>query len=146
MSDRAIRSSMVVLAVLGLGVAGYLTYTHYTGAAPVCSLSHGCEKVQSSAYSELGGVPVALLGLIGYGAILAAALAPSTDRTRLALVGLTLAGFGLSAYLTYRELFTIHAVCQWCVSSAVIMTLLAVAAVVRELRATLELGPALDPA
>ena len=56
---------------IGLGVAAYLTYVHYEGIKPVCGLGGDCEKVQTSEWSKLAGVPVALLGLLGYAAILA---------------------------------------------------------------------------
>jgi uncharacterized membrane protein len=133
-SDRNLRLAMIVLAVIGLGVASYLTYTHYAGIKVACSFGGQCETVQASVYSKLAGVPVALIGLIGYIAILAALFVPVNESTRLVLVGLTVAGFGFSAYLTYRELFSIHAICQWCVGSAVIMTVLAGLAVTRFLR------------
>jgi uncharacterized membrane protein len=74
---------------------------------------------------------VALLGLIGYVLIVGSLLAPDREETRLATLGLTLIGVGFSAYLTYRELFSIHAICEWCVSSAVILTLLLIGAIVR---------------
>jgi hypothetical protein len=80
--------------------------------------------VQTSTYSELAGVPVALIGLVAYVAIMASLLAPENEMTRLATVAFTVVGFGFSAYLTYRELFSIHAVCEWCVPSAIVMTLL----------------------
>ena len=134
MSDRRLWIGMIVLSVLGLGVAGYLTYTHYAGINPVCSISHGCEIVQHSSYSKLAGIPVAVLGLAGYVAMLATLLAPSSENARLATVAVAVSGFGFSAYLTYREVFTIHAICQWCVSSAIIMTVLAGLAITRFLR------------
>jgi uncharacterized membrane protein len=124
---------MVVLAVAGLGVAIYLTVIHYAGINPACSLGQSCIKVQTSQWSKLAGVPVALLGLLGYVAILGALLAPDREETRLAVLGLTVGGFGFSAYLTYRELFSIHAICEWCASSAVILTLLMVGAITRYL-------------
>jgi uncharacterized membrane protein len=130
-SRRALRITMIVLAVIGLGVASYLTYVHYSGIKPACSLGGSCEKVQTSAYSHLAGVPVALLGLIGYVSILALLLAPESELTRFATVAVATVGFGFSAYLTYREVFSIHAICEWCVSSAVIMTLLVILAVWR---------------
>jgi uncharacterized membrane protein len=122
---------MIVLALIGLGVASYLTYVHYSGIKPACSLGGSCEKVQTSAYSHLAGVPVALMGLIGYVSILAVLLLPDSERTRFATVAVTTLGFGFSLYLTYREVFSIHAICEWCVSSAVIMTLLVALAVWR---------------
>ncbi|MFZ0040427.1 MAG: vitamin K epoxide reductase family protein [Solirubrobacteraceae bacterium] len=128
-----LRRLMLVLAVIGLGVASYLTYVHYAGIKPVCSAGQSCVKVQTSEWSKLGGVPVALIGLIGYIGIVLSLLVPDREETRLATLGLTLIGFGFSAYLTYRELFSIHAICEWCASSAVIMTLLLIAAVIRYL-------------
>jgi uncharacterized membrane protein len=124
MSARTLRITLIVLTVIGLGVASYLTYVHYAGIKPVCTAGGSCAKVQTSVYSKLAGVPVALIGLIGYIAILGSLLVRESETSRLATMGLTLVGFGFSAYLTYRELFTIHAVCEWCASSAVIMTIL----------------------
>jgi uncharacterized membrane protein len=83
--------------------------------------------VQSSPYAKLGGVPVAIVGLAGYLAVLASLALP--DRALTAF--LALVGAGFSAYLTYLELAVIDAVCQWCVASAVIMTALALASVAR---------------
>jgi uncharacterized membrane protein len=132
-SERRLVVVMAVLAVAGLGVAGYLTYVHYAGLHPVCVASGGCETVQSSHYAKLAGVPVPLLGLIGYAAILLSLLVRG-ESGRLATAGLALVGFGFSLYLTYLELFVIKAICQWCVASAVLLTALAVLAVVRLLR------------
>src|ERR1017187_9154912 len=125
MSSRALRITMISLATIGLGVAAYLTYVHYSGATPVCSIKgNPCSQVQKSAYSKLAGVPVALIGLIGYILILGSLLAPGSERARFVTTVLTVGGFGFSAYLTYRELFTLHKICEWCVSSFVIVTLL----------------------
>jgi uncharacterized membrane protein len=79
-------------------------------------------------------VPVALLGGIGYALILASFAVPG-EYGRFAGVLLALVGFGFSAYLTYLELFVIDAICQWCVSSAVLMTGVAAVAIARFLRA-----------
>jgi uncharacterized membrane protein len=125
---------MIALATIGLAVASYLTYVHYAGIKPACTAGESCTKVQTSTYSELAGVPVALIGLIGYVVIMASLLAPENETTRFATVAFTVVGFGFSAYLTYRELFSIHAVCEWCVSSAIIMTLLMCLAIWRFLR------------
>ncbi len=135
MNVGALKRLMVALSVIGLGVAIYLTYVHYSGIQPVCTAGGSCIKVQTSVWSRLAGVPVALIGLIGYIAILASLLFPEREETRLATLGLTLVGFGFSAYLTYRELFSIHAICEWCASSAVIMTLLFAGSVTRYLLA-----------
>ncbi len=131
-ADR-LRAGAVLAALLGLGVSSYLTYVHYAGIEPICAASGGCEKVQSSSYADMAGVPVALLGLIGYAAILAAVVLPG-EAARLAASSMALVGFGFSLYLTYLELFEINAICQWCVGSAVIMTALAALTGVRALR------------
>jgi uncharacterized membrane protein len=135
MTDRTLRIAMIVLGLIGLGVASYLVYTHYAHVQVACSLGSQCETVQHSAYAELAGVPVALIGLIGYVTILGLLLfAPQNDNTRAALLFVVITGFGFSMYLTYRELFTINAICEWCVSSATIMTLLAALSITRFLR------------
>jgi uncharacterized membrane protein len=136
---------MLVLAVIGLGVATYLTIIHYAGIKPACTAGTSCIKVQSSVWSKLDGVPVALLGLIGYIGITASLLAPDREETRLATLGLTLVGFAFSGYLTYRELFSIHAICEWCASSAVILTLLFVAAAYRYVTVSDHPVPAAPP-
>jgi uncharacterized membrane protein len=140
MSTRALRITLIVLAVVGLAIASYVTYVHYAGIKPACTAGESCTKVQTSVYSKLVGVPVALIGLIGYVAILASLLAPENETTRLATMSFTLIGFGFSAYLTYRELFSIHAICEWCVASAVVMTVLMLLALWRFLRGG-ELAP-----
>ena len=132
--DRRLKIAIGVLCLIGIGVAGYLTYTHYAGLKVVCLSSGGCETVQTSVYSKLDGVPVALLGLLGYIGILIS-LAIRGDLGRAAGFGLALVGFLFSMYLTYRELFTIKAICQWCVSSAVIMTVLVILTGIRAVRA-----------
>jgi uncharacterized membrane protein len=135
MSTRKLRTVLLALTVLGVGVAGYLTYIHYAGIKPLCGRNGGsCEIVQTSEYSKVAGVPVALIGLLGYVAILGSLLVPEGETSRLATVGLAVVGFGFSAYLTYRELFSIHRICEWCVSSAVIVALIACLSIWRFLR------------
>ena len=145
MSDRSLRVAIAALATVGVGIAAYLTYVHYAGLHPLCLASGGCEQVQSSRYAKLAGVPVAVLGLGGYLAILASLLVRG-EAGRAGGACLALAGFGFSAYLTYRELFTIKAVCQWCVASAILMTLLAVLTTIRLLAAEAETAEVVSPA
>jgi uncharacterized membrane protein len=131
----SMRRAIVVLALIGAAIAGYLTWVHYAGLEVVCLAGGGgCEKVQSSDYADLAGVPVALLGLIGYVGILGSTLLLPDETGLLATAFLALVGFGFSMYLTWAELFRIHAICQWCVASAVIMTALTVLALARLLR------------
>src|SRR5947209_17049986 len=132
MSARTLRITLLVLTLVGLGVATYLTYIHYAGIKPLCGRNGGgCEIVQTSEYSKLAGVPVALIGLIGYVVIFASLLTPEGETSRFATVAFTLVGFGFSAYLTYRELFSIHHICEWSGSSAVIVTILTRLAILR---------------
>jgi len=131
--DRRLLIAIAVISLIGIGVAGYLTYTHYAGLNVVCLSSGGCETVQKSVYSKLAGVPVAVLGLAGYIGILLS-LAIRNELGRIAAFGIALIGFLFSMYLTYREIFTIKAICQWCVSSAVLMTILTILTAIRVLR------------
>lgn len=134
MSDQRLRRLACGLALFGAAVAGYLVYVHYADVAPLCSIANGCEKVQTSSYSRLAGIPVALLGLAGYGLIFIASLVRD-ERAALLAATTAVAGTGFSIWLTYVELARLHAICQWCVLSAVTMTLLAVVTVLRVLRA-----------
>jgi uncharacterized membrane protein len=133
-SASRLRLATAAVCLVGLGISGYLTYVHYAGIEPICAASGGCEKVQSSDYAELAGIPVALLGLLGYLAILVCTLAPG-ELARAAASSLAIAGLGFSVYLTYLELFEIEAICQWCVASAVAMVVLTALAVTRVVRA-----------
>ena len=148
MNGKLLVRVMIVLALIGLGDATYLTVVHYGGFTIVCSGSgNPCATVQASKYSFLIGIPVALLGAIGYVLILATLLLRDREWTRLGTLALTLSGFGFSAYLTYRETFTItgHPIyCEWCVGSAIILTLLLILSIFRYLRSPLpgELLPA----
>jgi len=112
-----------VLAVAGIGVATYIAIAESGGGAPKCLAGgHGCETVAQSHYSHLAGINVAVIGIVGYVILLGAALVPG-DPGRFGGFLAALVGFGFSAYLTYLELFVIDAICQWCVASAVLMTL-----------------------
>jgi uncharacterized membrane protein len=137
MSARSLWRVLVVLTVVGVGVATYLTVVHYAHIKPLCGRTghNSCNEVQHSQYSELAGVSVAVIGLAGYLVILGSLLAPEGERARFATAVLTLGGLGFSAYLTYREIFSLEKICEWCVSSAVIMAVLASLAIVRFLRA-----------
>jgi uncharacterized membrane protein len=132
-SSRTLRRVMLVIAALAILLTIYLVYVHYSGARPICTSKGGdtCLKVQTSVWSKVGPIPVSLIGLIGYIAIFLALLAPDRDEIRVLTVGMTLFGVCFSGYLTYRELFTLHEICEECVTSAVLVTLLFIAAVWR---------------
>ena len=124
------RATAIGVALAGLGIAGYLTTVHYAGGTPVCAVAHGCATVQQSDYAAFAGLPVAVLGLLGYVAILGS-LARDGETWRTAAAFLSLAGLGFSAWLTYVELGVLHAVCIWCVGSAICMALLAAVTIYR---------------
>jgi uncharacterized membrane protein len=119
--QRALRVGLGALAVVGLLISAYLTWVHYAGVAPVCvGGSGGCETVQTSSYATIFGVPVAVVGLVGYtGLLLSASLRGEVGVYLGFLVALV--GTLFSAYLTYLEVFVIHAICEWCVASAALM-------------------------
>jgi uncharacterized membrane protein len=129
MSERGLRLATTLLAIAGLGIAAYLTYVRYAGAAIACSTG-GCEKVQSSSYAELAGVPVAVIGLAGYALILATAFL-SGEVGALAAAALTLGGFAFAVYLVYVQLGVIDAVCQWCIANDVVMAALVAVSLLR---------------
>jgi uncharacterized membrane protein len=121
-----------LLAVIGLGVASYLSFVEITQTEAVCGPVGDCNVVQSSQYARLFGlIPVGLIGMFGYALILVFWLAghygPETWRrpASLAVLGLALFGLLFMVYLTFLEPFVIGATCAWCLTSAVIMTLIA---------------------
>jgi len=133
-SDRALRAGVALVALAGTAVAGYLTYVHYRPDALICTSSGGCETVQESSYAELVGIPVALLGLIAYVAVLTLVLW-DTEAARTAVAAIALGGTAFAAYLVVLQAFVIDAWCVWClVNDLVLVPLLAILAVWRVLR------------
>ncbi len=132
-AEGTLRGIATFLATFGIGVATYIAIADSGGGSPVCLAGGtGCRTVAESSYSHLLGVNVAVFGIVGYVALLACALLRG-DGARMVGFALALIGFGYSVYLTYLELFKIDAVCQWCVASAVLMTLLLLANATRML-------------
>jgi uncharacterized membrane protein len=113
-----------------MGVSAYLSFVHFAGAPLYCTSSGGCHAVQSSEYAKVAGVPVALLGFLLYATVLAAGLAallrsgPLSEVAPFVVFGLSLSGVLYSGYLTWLELYRIHAICVWCVASACLMAAL----------------------
>jgi len=123
-AEGTLRGAATFLAAFGVGVATYIAIADSGGGTPVCIAgARGCQTVAESSYSHLAGVNVAVFGIAGYVLLLGCALLRG-DGARMAGFAVALVGFGFSLYLTYLELFTIEAICQWCVASAVLMTLL----------------------
>lgn len=116
MSDRALRIAAVLVALAGIGVAGYLTWAHFADESVICVQGGGCETVQQSSYSEIAGIPVAALGLAAYVAMLAL-ITWDAPVARLSAATLALVGLVFSAYLVVVQLFVIDAVCVWCMAN-----------------------------
>ena len=126
------RRAIATVALLGLAISAYLTWVHYAGIEPVCTGISDCERVQTSSYAELVGIPVALLGVLGYAALLVSLRGPVELTALLAYVAVAFSG-----YLTWAELFRIDAICQWCVASALASVAIAVLATLNALRVPL---------
>lgn len=129
------RMLLALLAMAGVAIATYLTL-YKTGAIGELACSVGsCETVNTSKWSLLGGLPVAAWGLAFYLLLLVLCLVGVQERwsgsasMSKAVLGLTGWGVLFSGWLTYLELFVIHAICIWCVTSAVLVTVMFVVAV-----------------
>jgi uncharacterized membrane protein len=122
-TEGRLRVAIAFVATLGIGVATYIAVVEGGGSAPACFAGGGgCETVAESSYSHIAGINIAVFGIIGYVALLASAFFVN-DLARFGGFAVALGGFGFSIYLTYLELFKIEAICQWCVASAVLMTI-----------------------
>jgi len=141
------RMSAAVLSLLGLFLSAYLYLYKIGRIGSLACGAGGCETVQQSPWSRLAGLEVSLIGVAGYAGLLLVSLValqprPSSRRWPTTLL-LLLSGLGVAftAYLTYLELFVIHAICRWCVGSAVIIfALLVVALLDRRRSSRLGLG------
>lgn len=121
------RGGLVGVSLLGLAVSSYLTWERavHDNSSLTCVIgsSGGCVTVQQSEYAVFLGIPVAILGIVAYTALLLTALVPGT-LARIAGLGTGIVSAGFSAWLTYLELYVIEAICFWCVISF-ILTLIA---------------------
>jgi uncharacterized membrane protein len=129
MSERTLRLVSAALAAVGVAIAAYLLYVRQTGSALVCSTG-GCETVQSSAYAEVLGVPVAALALVGFAGLFVAALARG-EWARLSHATLALSACLFGAYLLYIQLVVIEATCEWCLVTDLLTTGIAALALLR---------------
>lgn len=137
---KALDWAQLALILAGIGIAVYLSYVKLFGLEPYCAGVGDCEAVQTSPYAQLFGIPVAILGLGSYLALLALWWVKRTDwsdlgyMARMAFFFVSLIGVLFSAYLTYLEIFVIEAICPWCVASAIVMTILFLLSLVELLR------------
>jgi uncharacterized membrane protein len=122
-TEANLRRAIAFVAVLGIGVATYIAIADSGGGAPACVAGgHGCQTVAESKYSHIAGINISIFGIIGYVALFITAFF-ANDYARLGGFAVALGGFGFSIYLTYLEIWKIEAICQWCVASAVLMTI-----------------------
>ena len=127
------RMGAAMLSLLGVFVAAYLYLYKIGKIGTMACGTGGCETVQLSRWSMFAGIEVSLIGLVGYLVLLGVALAglqpPLARQSWVAKSLVLMSGLGVvfAIYLTALELFVIHAICRWCVASAVIITLVFVA-------------------
>jgi uncharacterized membrane protein len=127
---RPLLLGILLLGCIGIGIAGYLTYVHYNEDALVCTTG-GCETVQQSEYSTIGGIPIAIGGLLMFSTVTLLAAARLTGRIPISFETATMLAWTMLltsllyyAYLTYVEVFELEAICQWCVSSSIVALLM----------------------
>jgi len=136
MKNQKLRITAIILAIIGLVTSLYLLWIKVSNNQALCLPGIGdCWSVNTSIYSEFLGIPVSIFGAGGYLAILVVLFAETRYKiaklySQYAMFGLTLLGVIVSAILTYLELAVIHAVCPFCVLSAIVMTLLFILTIV----------------
>ncbi len=133
--------SALVFSLIGLAVSSYLVYIKVFPTSPFCMGVGDCEAVNTSIYSEIHGIPIAVFGALAYAAILVSLLLENQvgffeEWGPLIEFGLAFVGTLYSAYLTYIELGVIHKICPYCVTSAIAITLICIISALR-LRRTL---------
>ena len=137
--DKWLYRFSIALGVLGILDSIYMTIFKLTDNASMCLGNGGCSVVNSSSYAEVSGIPVALIGVGGYLAILVVLLAENHNKflqqnATMIIFGLALVGFLFTLYLIYVELALIHALCPFCVTSQITMTILFILSVIRLVR------------
>lgn len=131
MKAKALRAGVALVALAGIGLSGYLTYAHFDEGALICTSSGGCHTVQESEYSELAGIPVAVLGLLAWVVVLGLTIWNSLLARQLT-AALALGALAFAGYLVILQLLVIDAVCVWCmVNDLVLAPLLAILALLR---------------
>ncbi|OGZ53669.1 MAG: hypothetical protein A3B25_01330 [Candidatus Ryanbacteria bacterium RIFCSPLOWO2_01_FULL_48_26] len=126
-NHKRIALALVFLALLGFIDATYLTIAHYRGGIVPCANISNCEKVLTSQYSTIAGVPVALIGSLYYFSVFLftfLSITRKNERFLIAASAIITCGFLASLFLIYLQLFVIHAICLYCMLSATITTVL----------------------
>lgn len=137
--DKRLRQITIALTVIGLLVSIYMTIYKVTNNESMCIGSSGCSEVNASRYSEVNGIPVALLGVVGYSAILALLFLEQRpgifqQNGSMMFFGISLIGFLFTLYLIYLEVALIKAYCPFCLTSQAVMSIIFIISVVRLIR------------
>jgi uncharacterized membrane protein len=137
--DKWLYRVSVVLAIMGLLVSIYMTIYKIYHVEAMCLGSGDCSTVNASRYSEVNGIPVAVIGILGYAAILAVLYFETRNRFfkhngTLMIFGMALTGFIFTVWLVYVEIALLRAICPFCVTSQVAMTIIFILAVIRLLK------------
>jgi uncharacterized membrane protein len=137
--EKRLSQLTIALTVIGLLVAIYMTIYAFTSNDSMCIGSQDCSVVNASRYSKFYGIPVAVLGVAGYAAILAVLLLEKRigflqQNGSLIFFGISLAGFLFTLYLIYVEIALIKAYCPFCIASQTAMTLIFILSVIRVVR------------
>ena len=137
--DKRLRQITIALTILGLLVASYMTIYKVTNNESMCIGSSGCSEVNASRYSEINGIPVAVLGVLGYAAILALLFLEQRpgilqQNGTMMFFGVSLLGFLFTLYLIYVEVALIKAYCPFCLASQAVMIFVFIISVMRLVR------------
>jgi len=137
--DKRLKQIITAMAIIGLLVSIYMTIYKLTDNDAMCIGSGGCSVVNSSRYSEVNGIPVAVLGILGYASILALLFLENRpgffrENGVMMLFGVTLTGFLFTLYLIFVEVALIKAYCPFCLTSQGVMTVIFILSVVRLIR------------
>jgi uncharacterized membrane protein len=137
--DKWFYRALAALTIIGLLVSIYMTIYKITGNNGMCLGSGDCSTVNASRFAEVNGIPVAVFGVVGYAAILLALLFENRnsflkENGTLLIFGMSLIGFIFTLWLIYVELVLLHAICPFCVTSQVAMTLIFILSVIRLFR------------
>jgi uncharacterized membrane protein len=137
--EKRLTQITIALAIIGLLVSIYMTIYKVTSNETMCIGSSGCSEVNASRYSEVNGIPVAVLGVVGYAAILALLFLEQKSRFfeengTMMLFGVSLVGFLFTLYLIYVEVALIKAYCPFCLASQAVMIIIFIISVIRLIR------------
>lgn len=146
MKDQTLRLAIYITSFIGLLDSLYLTWVKLTHRVAFCGTYGGCETVSSSSYSSILGIPIALFGAGAYFVILVLLFLETKglfwrENSPILVFGITLVGVLYSIYLTYIEVAVIHAICPYCVVSAIAMLILFLLSILRLVRGQVEANP-----